>query len=375
MMKKPTLSPIFLFILKKAVFYLITYFVALSLIFLIIRLMPGNPIEELVSRLVINRHGAPISGVDKLYLQFIEEFGLDKPMTEQYVVYLQVMLTSTWNGAVLIFQFLLHLFNFQVPLASTAPNFNFGVSITFYPITVMNVMTGSLIWSLALLLPAIIIGFYVGNYLGAVAASKKGVMDNVIFNLSLFLSNVPYYCLAFILLYVLAFLYPIFPIGGGYSFGQAGFSFTLDWIIDYLKHYALPFLSLALINIGGQAIGMRVMMIYELNSDYYVYSKQLGLGERKLVNYAYQNAILPQITGLALSFGSIFGGSLVTEIVFNYPGIGLALYNAILSRDYPLIQGCFAIITLTTLLANFVMDIAYAFIDPRIRAVYGGEKA
>jgi peptide/nickel transport system permease protein len=119
---------------------------------------------------------------------------------------------------------------------------------------------------------------------------------------------------------------------------------------------------------------MRVMMIYELNSDYYVYSKQLGLSERKLVSYAYQNAILPQITGLALSFGTIFSGSIITEIVFNYPGLGLALYNAILRHDYPLIQGCFAMITLTTLLANFVMDILYAVIDPRIRAVYAGEK-
>ena len=119
---------------------------------------------------------------------------------------------------------------------------------------------------------------------------------------------------------------------------------------------------------------MRVMMIYELNSDYFFYSKQLGLGEKKLVNYAYRNAILPQITGLALSFGSIFSGSLVTEIVFNYPGVGLGLYNAILREDYPLIQGYFAVITLTTLLANFIMDLLYMVIDPRIRSTYASEK-
>ena len=374
MMKKLSLSPLFLFIFKKAVFYVITYFIALSLIFIIIRLMPGNPIEQLVARLVIRQH-RQVFGVDRLYLEYISEFGLDKPMLEQYLVYLQVMMASTWNAALRVFQFLLQSLHIQTSLASTAPNFNFGVSIMFYPNTVMDIISGSLIWSFALLFPSIIVGFYVGNHLGAVAASKKGVTDNIVFNVSLFLSNVPYYCLAFILLYVLAFLYPVFPIGGGYSFGRAGFSLTPDWIADYLHHYALPFLSLAMINIGGQAIGMRVMMIYELNSDYYVYSKQLGLSEGKLANYAYNNAILPQITGLALSFGSILGGSLITEIVFNYPGIGLALYNAILRLDYPLIQGCFAIITITTLLANFVMDIAYAFIDPRIRAVYGGEKA
>jgi len=344
-------------------FYFGTYFIALSLTFVIIRLMPGNPIQVLVARLMAGRpKGGPVFGVDRLYLLFIQEFSLDKLAHEQYIVYMQSMLGSTIN-----------LLTFRIcPVLQSA---NFGISITYYPLTVMDIMTGKLLWSLALLLPSIVIGFIVGNYLGAIAASKKGVIDNVVFNTSLFLSNIPYYCLALILLFVFAFVYRIFPIGGGYSFGRIGFSLTLDWIIDYLHHYALPFLSLFLITVGGQAIGMRVMMIYELNSDYYVYSKQLGLSERKLVNYAYQNAILPQITGLALSFGSIFSGSLITEVVFNYPGIGLALYNAILGRDYPLIQGCFAIITLTTLVANFLMDIAYAFIDPRIRAVYAGEKA
>jgi peptide/nickel transport system permease protein len=345
-MKKPTFSPLFLLICKKAVFYIATYFVALSLIFLIIRLMPGNPVEQLVARLVAGRHsGQTFVGVDKLYWQFITEFGLDRPILDQFYVYMQNMLT-----------------------------FNFGVSISAYPSSVIAIIMGSLPWSFLVLFPSIIVGFVVGNYLGAVAASKKGILDNVVFNTSLLLSNVPYYCLAFIMLYIFAFLYPLFPIGQGYSLGHAGFSLTPEWIVDYLHHYALPFLSLVLINVGGQAIGMRVMMIYELNSDYYVYSKQLGLSEGKLTNYAYRNAMLPQITGLALSFGTIFGGSLITEIVFNYPGIGLTLYQAILEQDYPLIQGCFAMITLTTLLANFLMDILYAFIDPRIKAVYSGEK-
>jgi peptide/nickel transport system permease protein len=339
MMKKPVLPPFSSFILKKALFYVATYFIALSIIFLIIRLMPGNPIQQLVSRLVIGRHGGPVFGTDRLYLIFIEQFGLDRPLAEQFPVYIKNMFV-----------------------------FNFGISITYNPLSVGDVIWSRLPWSIALLLPSIVFGFVVGNYLGAVAANKKGMMDNIVFNASLFLSNMPYYCLALILLYVFAFIWPIFPIGGGYPFSLTGVSLTPEWILGYLQHYILPFLSLALINIGGQAIGMRVMMIYELNSDYFSYSKQLGLSEGKLVSYAYRNAILPQITGLALSFGSIFGGSLVTEIVFNYPGIGLTLYNAILREDYPLIQGCFAIITLTTLLANFVMDLLYVIIDPRIRA-------
>jgi peptide/nickel transport system permease protein len=312
---------------------------------MIVRLMPGNPIQQLVSRLVAGRQRGTIYGVDKLYLLFMDKFGLDKPLDEQFILYMQNMLT-----------------------------FNFGSSIMYYPSTVSDIIEGSLPWSLLILLPSIVVGFVVGNQLGALAAHKKKWMDNIVFNISLLFSNIPYYCLALVLLYLFAFIWPIFPIGGGYPFGRIGFSLTFEWIAGYLYHYILPFLSLVLINIGGQAIGMRVMMIYELNSDYFFYSKQLGLGEKKLVNYAYRNAILPQITGLALSFGSIFSGSLVTEIVFNYPGVGLGLYNAILREDYPLIQGYFAVITLTTLLANFVMDLLYMVIDPRIRSTYAGEK-
>ena len=343
-MKRPTSPTFFMFFAKKAAFYLATYFVALSIIFIVVRLMPGNPILQLVSRL-IGRGRGTVFGVDRLYLLFLEEFGLDRPVAEQFFVYLKNMLT-----------------------------FNFGVSISYYPNTVGDVIKGSMPWSLTLLLPSILVGFIVGNYLGAIAAHKKGITENLVFNMSLFVSNMPYYCFALILLYLFAFIWPIFPIGGGYSYGTTGFSLTFDWIASFLHHYMLPFLSLTLINIGGQAIGMRVMMIYELNSDYYFYSKQLGLSEGKLVGYAYKNALLPQITGLALAFGSIFGGALVTEIVFNYPGIGFSLYNAILREDYPLVQGCFAIITLTTLLANFLMDLFYVFIDPRIRATYAGEK-
>jgi peptide/nickel transport system permease protein len=340
-MKKLASTPFFLYIAKKALFYFATYLVALSIIFAVVRLMPGNPILQLVSRL--GKVRGPVFGIDKQYLLFMQEFGLDRPMQEQFFVYLRNMLT-----------------------------FNFGISVTYYPTTVMDVIRGAMPWSIILLLPSIMVGFVVGNRLGAIAAYKKGATDNLLFNVSLFMSNMPYYCLALLLLYIFAFIFPIFPIGGGYSFGTAGFSLTFEWIGGFLLHYTLPFVSLAAINIGGQAIGMRVMMIYELNSDYFFYSKQLGLRERKLVDYAYQNAVLPQITGLAVAFGTIFGGALITEIVFSYPGIGLGLYNAILREDYPLIQGCFAIITLTTLLANFLMDLLYVFIDPRIRAAYAG---
>jgi peptide/nickel transport system permease protein len=131
---------------------------------------------------------------------------------------------------------------------------------------------------------------------------------------------------------------------------------------------------LLLINIGGQAVGMRSMAIYELGSDYVNYSRSLGIGDRKMTTYIFRNAMLPQITGLALSIGAMVGGALITELVFNYPGMGYLLFNAISSSDYSMIQGVTLIITVAVLAANYLVEVLYGFIDPRIRAAKSGEK-
>ncbi|RLG17061.1 ABC transporter permease, partial [Nanoarchaeota archaeon] len=128
-----------------------------------------------------------------------------------------------------------------------------------------------------------------------------------------------------------------------------------------------------LIALGGQAIGMRTMTIYELNSDYMDYSESIGLSDRKLIRYAFRNAILPQITGLAIHLGRTVSGQIVTETVFGYPGIGYIIYQAILNADYPLIEGAFTVLIISVLSMNFLMDILYAYIDPRIKAAYTRE--
>jgi peptide/nickel transport system permease protein len=135
-----------------------------------------------------------------------------------------------------------------------------------------------------------------------------------------------------------------------------------------IQHYQLPFWSIVLIAIGGQAIGMRSMSIYELNADYVKYSRFLGIPDRKIVGYVFRNAMLPQITGLALSIGTMVGGALVAEIIFSYPGLGTTLLNGIMGQDYPLISAITLIVTMMVLIANFVIEILYGFIDPRIKA-------
>jgi peptide/nickel transport system permease protein len=135
-----------------------------------------------------------------------------------------------------------------------------------------------------------------------------------------------------------------------------------------IVHYQLPFWSIVLIAIGGQAIGMRSMSIYELNADYVKYSRFLGIKDNKIIGYVFRNAMLPQVTGLALSIGTMVGGALVAEIIFSYPGLGFTLLNAITGSDYPMISAVAMIITLMVLLANFAIEIIYGFIDPRIKA-------
>jgi peptide/nickel transport system permease protein len=158
-----------------------------------------------------------------------------------------------------------------------------------------------------------------------------------------------------------------FPTSGGYGFDLIpSFSWTFIWSV--IVHYQLPFWSIVLIAIGGQAIGMRSMAIYELNADYVKYSRFMGIKDRKIIFYVFRNALLPQITGLALSVSTMVGGALVAEIIFSYPGLGYTLLNGVMGQDYPLISAATLIITLMVLIATFLIEILYGFIDPRIKA-------
>lgn len=330
------------YILQKLVWYLIAFYVAISLNFLLPRLIPGNPVAVIVNQLAVG--GVQSEALEKLYKTYLKEFGLDKPLHRQYLDYLANVLRG-----------------------------NLGTSFMLYPGKVIDLIRRALPWTIMLQVPAILTGWILGNLLGAYSAYKGGRFDSVAFTLSLVFSTIPYYCLAIVLLYLLAVKFTLFPVGGGYSFGLLP-SLSWHFILDALHHYALPFLSMIVVALGGQAIGMREMSIYELTTDYVNYARALGMRDAKIIRYVFRNAMLPQITGLAISFGTMMGGALVTESVFSYPGVGSLLFTAIRQSDYPLIQGCTLIITTAVLLANFLVDIAYGFIDPRIRAAQLGER-
>ena len=194
----------------------------------------------------------------------------------------------------------------------------------------------------------------------------------MIFPISLFLSSLPAFVFALLMQYTLGVNLGWFPVQGGYA-GNLLPSAGMVYYVSLFRHWQLPFLTTVILMIGGQAIGMRSMSLYELNVDYVLYSKLLGIRDRKITLYVFKNAVLPQITGLALSLGTMVGGVLITEMIFSYPGIGLQLQKAVRNVDYTLISGCTLVISMTVLVANFLVDIVYGLIDPRVRAAQSEE--
>lgn len=324
------------YFVKKSGWYLVTLFVALLLNFMLPRLIEGNPVSTIASQ--VSQGMTDSDSIKKVYDNFMKEFGVDKPLIVQFGIYLQNLLTG-----------------------------DLGTSFGLYPRKVSSILASAVPWTVALQLPAIIVGWILGNVLGALAAYRKGAFDKILFPTALFINSIPFFTLAIILLYLLAISLKWFPLSGGYDFQMVP-SFNLDFILSVLRHHTLPFLSIVLVTIGGQAIGMREMALYELNADYVLYSKLLGVRDSRVARYVFKNAMLPQITGLALSIGTMIGGSLICEIVFSYPGIGTWLFTAIRQLDYPLISGCTLLIAVTVLLANFTIDIVYGIVDPRIKA-------
>ncbi|MDD3334557.1 MAG: ABC transporter permease [Eubacteriales bacterium] len=321
---------------KKVIWFAITFVVALALNFILPRLMPADPVAAITGRLVSGSSDATAAA--KVYEHYQEEFGTNKPMLEQFWIYIK----NLFSG-------------------------NMGTSFSQYPRSVNEIISSAIWWTICLQLPAIIVGWLIGNLLGALAAYIRKGFDKVLMPLSLFLSSIPAFGMAVILLVFFAVNLKVAPVSGAYGFDMIP---NLSWkfIGSVISHYQLPFWSIVLISIGGQAVGMRSMSIYELNADYVKYARFLGIKDRKIVGYVFRNAMLPQVTGLALSIGTMIGGALVAEIIFSYPGLGSVMYSAVTAADYPLISATTLIITIMVLIVTFLLDLVYALIDPRVKA-------
>ncbi len=233
---------------------------------------------------------------------------------------------------------------------------------------VVNVIKKSLPWTLAIQAPTILLGWIVGNLLGAFAAYKRGIFDKVFFPCAMFLNGIPFFVFGMLLVAFFSITLGWFPAMGAYSPDIPELTFSWACFKSVSWYYVLPFFSVFPILLSGQATGMRSMSIYELGTDYMKYAKWLGLREGKIIGYVFRNAMLPQLTGLAQSLGAMVGGALITEMIFSYPGLGMAMLNAIQKNDYATIQGCTLMISTCVLVANFAVDVLIAVFDPRVKA-------
>jgi peptide/nickel transport system permease protein len=224
-------------------------------------------------------------------------------------------------------------------------------------------------WTLLLVGLSLVLSFVIGTLLGVIIAWKRGsAADVILMPVFTFLSAIPYFWLALIMLYFLGYELQWFPLNGGYDINGTTPGWSLDFILSASYYALLPALTIVVSSVAGWLLGMRNAMITTLSEDYVIMAEAKGLPQRRVMfTYAARNAILPNITGFALSLGFVVSGSLLTEIVFSYPGVGYTLYQAVENQDYALIEGMFLIITLAVLAANFLADIVYVILDPRVR--------
>ena len=314
-------------------FYLLSAWVALTLNFFLPRLMPGDPATVLFARFR-GRLSPEALGAMR------ETFGLtDASLIGQYFTYLA------------------HVFKGD-----------FGTSIAYFPAPVSQVMATGLLWTIFLAGCSVVVSFLIGTLAGVVTAWRRGGwMDLWLPPVFVFLGAFPYFWLAMVALFVFGFSLRWFPLGHAYS-DDLSPQWSVTFVADVLRHAALPMTTIVIATLGGWLLSMRNTMISVLGSDYVQLARAKGLSSRRvMLRYAARNALLPNITGFGMALGFVLGGSLLTEIVFSYPGQGYLLVQAVAGQDYPLMQGIFLCITLAVLGANFLVDLLTLWLDPRTR--------
>ncbi|KAA9089682.1 ABC transporter permease [Microbacterium radiodurans] len=324
------------FLLRKLAFYAIALWAALTINFALPRLLPGNPVDILLAKLQ-QRGGAVSDDTRRAYALLLG--GDDQtPLLQQYVDYLGNLLRG-----------------------------DLGVSVSYYPAQVTDVISTSLAWTIALVGIATVLAAILGVVLGALAGWRPGSWLDSLVPATTLLSAVPYFWLALLLVYLLSLQLGLLPGSGGYNVVLTP-GWNWPFISSTIQYGFLPALTIVIASVGGWLLGMRNMMVSTLSEDYIMTARAKGLPERQiLMRYAARNAVLPSVAGFAISLGFVVSGSVITEQVFSYPGIGSKLLAAVTNNDYALMQGVFLYITLAVLGANLVVDLLYGLIDPRTR--------
>ena len=325
------------FFLQRILAWALTIWIGVTFIFFIPRMFPSDPVENMIAQMQSRSGNMPPEEMEALRQSLRIQFGLDGSLWEQYIYFL-------WNG-------LLH--------------FNFGPSLMSYPEPVTNIIGRNLPYTLGLSLTSTLLGWVIGNFIGLLAGFRKNARSSKILeSIAICIYPIPYFLIAL-----------IFQIFFAYVLGWVPISTTLNtmgtfgqWLGSLLHASILPALALLLVGTGWQIISMKSLALTTSEEDFVSFARYRGVSEGRIgMSYVFRNCILTQITALAMSLGGVFGGSIMTEIIFGYPGVGTLIQQAILQSDYNMILGCITISIVAISTATLIVDLVYPFIDPRIR--------
>ncbi len=320
------------FLFRRLTFYVGAFFLAVTFNFFIPRLMPGDPSARIIASFQGRLNEAQVEAIRKSY-------GFTGSLWEQYITYL-----------------------------SSVMRLDFGISTVQFPEPTSALLFYGATWTLVLVGLALFFAFFIGTFMGIHAAwHRGGFFDSFFTPINVMMNAFTPAVVALVLFYAFSLQLQWFPLGRAHNPALMP-AFSFEFISSVLYHAAMPSLSIFLVSFGGWHLGMRNVMINLLNEDFVTLARAKGLSDQR-VRYLYvaRNAILPQITALALSVGFMIGGAIVTEQVFNYPGLGKFTFTAIGARDYSFIQGQLLLLTMSVLAANLVSDIVNVILDPRLR--------
>jgi peptide/nickel transport system permease protein len=329
----------FWFVGKRALQLLAVVFFGISATFFVTHLSPIDPVEQVLGRMTARANFAP-EAIASMRQALTEMYGADEPMLSQYI-------------------------NFWARLVRG----DLGPSLLAFPTPAMDLVMRALPWTMGLLVTSTLFTFIIGNLFGGLAGySQNNKFFKAFGIVAMGMQPIPYYVVAFILLVIFGFLWPVLPISGGFSMNVTpGWNF--HFVTSVLQHAILPALSLVLVGFGGWFLGMRALVSNIVTEDYVTYAELAGVDRKTIIgSYVMRNAVLPQFTALAMALGGVFSGTVITEQVFNYPGMGSLLIDAVNAGDYALVLAVSTISITAVALAIFIVDLLHPLLDPRVRA-------
>ena len=327
-----------LFALKRATQLIVVVFAGVSAAFFISHLSPINPVERVLGRITAQSNFSP-EAITAMREALSDLYGVDKPLLEQYGNFLRRIVVG-----------------------------DLGPSLLAFPTPAMSLVMRALPWTVGLLTAAVVVTWLIGNLFGGLAGYFQNSRLLKLFGVAAMgVQPIPYYIVAFLLLYLFGFIWPILPISGGFAMNVRP-GWNLDYILSVARHSILPAVSLVIVGFGTWFLGMRALVSNIVTEDYVTYAELAGVKRSRIVrSYVIRNAAVPQLTALAMTLGGIFSGTIITEQVYNYPGLGALLIEAVNAGDSSTVLAVSTVAITAVAVAIFVVDLLHPVFDPRVR--------